>query len=132
MYSLFHIFLEIYNKLPEKIKTDCRFLPLTKEFGKYGNNRYNYYDFVIPSIKFCIEFNGNYWHANPELYEANHVFSYWDNKMTAQQVWNKDKLKYDILINEGFSVNIIWEKNYRDNKEKVISEYVNKIIALIN
>lgn len=124
-------FLEIYNKLPEKIKADCRFLPLTKEFGKYGNNRYNYYDFVIPSLKFCIEFNGNYWHANPELYEANHIFSYWDNKMTAQEVWNKDKLKYDILINEGFTVNIIWEKNYRDNKEKVINEYVNKIITLI-
>ena len=124
-------FLEIYNKLPEKIKVDCRFLPLTKEFGKYGNNRYNYYDFVIPSLKFCIEFNGNYWHANPELYEANHIFSYWDNKMTAQEVWNKDKLKYDILINEGFNVNIIWEKNYRDNKEKVINEYVNKIITLI-
>lgn len=125
-------FLEIYNKLPEKIKVDCRFLPLTKEFGKYGNNRYNYYDFVIPSLKFCIEFNGNYWHANPELYEANHIFSYWDNKMTAQEVWNKDKLKYDILINEGFTVNIIWEKNYRDNKEKIINEYVNKIITLIN
>ena len=125
-------FLEIYNKLPEKIKVDCRFLPLTKEFGKYGNNRYNYYDFVIPSLKFCIEFNGNYWHANPELYEANHIFSYWDNKMTAQEVWNKDKLKYDILINEGFNVNIIWEKNYRDNKEKIINEYVNKIITLIN
>ena len=124
-------FLEIYNKLPEKIKVDCRFLPLTKEFGKYGNNRYNYYDFVIPSLKFCIEFNGNYWHANPELYEANHIFSYCDNKMTAQDVWNKDKLKYDILINEGFTVNIIWEKNYRDNKEKVINEYVNKIITLI-
>ena len=125
-------FLEIYNKLPEKIKADCRFLPLTKEFGKYGNNHYNYYDFVIPSLKFCIEFNGNYWHANPELYEANHIFSYWDNKMTAQEVWNKDKLKYDILINEGFNVNIIWEKNYRDNKEKIINEYVNKIITLIN
>ena len=125
-------FLEIYNKLSEKIKVDCRFLPLTKEFGKYGNNRYNYYDFVIPSLKFCIEFNGNYWHANPELYEANHIFSYWDNKMTAQEVWNKDKLKYDILINEGFTVNIIWEKNYRDNKEKIINEYVNKIITLIN
>ncbi|MEK6879954.1 MAG: NUMOD3 domain-containing DNA-binding protein, partial [Nanoarchaeota archaeon] len=29
------------------------------------------YDFIVPHLKYLIEVNGDYWHANPEFYGAN-------------------------------------------------------------
>ena len=45
--------------------------PKTKEFGKYckESKRYYFYDFVLPDIKLCIEFNGDYFHANPKFFK---------------------------------------------------------------
>ena len=121
-------FYLIYEKLPEELKNKTYFKKLNKEFGKYGNKKYNYYDFVISSIKFCIEFNGDYWHANPRIYSENQVIAFPNGiKKISKELWERDKLKNDLLINDGFNIEIVWEDTYRDNKEKIIEDIIEKI-----
>lgn len=51
---------------------------LTKEFCVYNDRPY-FYDLVIlgdNNIKKCIEFHGDYWHANPKKYNKKDVLSF--------------------------------------------------------
>jgi hypothetical protein len=117
-------FWDIYNKLPKELQEHTYFGELNKEFGTYDkeNKKYYYYDFVITKIKFCLEYNGNYYHANPIKYNEN-----WYNKslkLTAKEIWAKDKIKSNYIKNLGYTLNIIWEKTEND---KVINDILKNI-----
>ena len=64
------LFWSIYDQLPQNLKEKCYFAELNKEFGTKINFKGYFYDFVISNIKFCIEFNGDYWHRNPKLFDV--------------------------------------------------------------
>ena len=78
-----------------------------------------FYDYVLKSKKKCIEFNGDYWHCNPEIYNDNDV-GYFGYK--ASEIWEKDRVKNDTLIKEGFEILIIWESEYRKDKDSTIKK----------
>lgn len=40
--------------------------------------------------------------------------------MTSEQIWQKDEQKRNFVISKGFLVYYIWEKDFRENKEKTI------------
>jgi len=44
-----------------------------KEFIVSSIDHVYFYDYVIPDLFFCIEFNGDYWHMNPNKYKENYV-----------------------------------------------------------
>jgi G:T-mismatch repair DNA endonuclease (very short patch repair protein) len=69
-----------------------------------------------------IEFFGNFWHANPEMYTANMTTH---NGITAQSVWDNDKIRIKKLEAEGYKVIIVWEKDYRKNPNYVINNLSN-------
>jgi len=121
------LFWLIYEKLPDDLRQKCYFSELNKEFDIENKEIgvHYLYDFVITSIKFCIEFNGDFWHCNPKLYQENYV-----NKMismSAKEIWEKDKSKIDFLKNKGYEVFVVWENEYEKNPEDVLQ----KIIDLI-
>ena len=64
------------------------------------------YDFKIKKTKILIEINGDYWHANPKKYLENDIII---NKQLAKDIWEKDKQKTELAINNGFYVIKIWE-----------------------
>lgn len=100
------LFWKLYNNLPKELQEKCYFAELNKEFSKYKNRPYMF-DFVISSINYCLEYNGNYYHANPKLYESD-----WVNQklsMTAQEIWDKDIIKQKIIKDFGFHLDIVWE-----------------------
>ena len=81
-------------------------------------NSYMFYDMVDTKRKKVIEFNGDFWHANPELYEKNDgIFS-----KTAENIWEYDKRKKQEMADRGYDVRIVWEGEYKKNKEKVLNE----------
>lgn len=110
---------------------------LNKKYNKiyYGENEYVFYignkefklispDLYIKDINTVIEFYGDYWHRNPEKYEnLDDEFKH--------QIWEHDK-KRIALLKEKFKCNviIIWEGDYKKNKEKIIIETINKISKL--
>lgn len=121
------VFWKIYDKLPEDLKEHVYFAELNKEFGKYDkeNSKYYFYDFVIvkDNLKFCIEYNGDFYHANPNVYNENFLNKHMN--LTAKEIWIKDEIKNNTIINEGFDLYIIWESDD-------IDQHIENIINIIN
>jgi len=81
------------------------------------------YDFTDLENKKIIEFHGDMFHGNPKKYKATDYPHPFRNTITAQEMWNKDKRKLDVAIEEGFEVLVIWDSEYRwGNKEGVINK----------
>lgn len=122
------IFWKIYNLLPIELQQHTYFAELNKEFGKYDiiNKKYYFYDFVITNINFCIEFNGNYYHANPTIYNENFYNKHL--KLTAAEIWDKDKIKNEYLqYQENYKLYIIWESDDMDSHIKNIINIINEL-----
>jgi G:T-mismatch repair DNA endonuclease (very short patch repair protein) len=67
------------------------------------------YDFYLPSYNIILEYNGDYWHINPELFDESKVI---DGK-TANEIWKKDKIKKETAEINGYKFYTIWEKEFR-------------------
>lgn len=111
------------------IEYDIYYAPKTKEFGKYNEilRKYTFFDFVIPELKLCIEFNGDCFHANPNKYSADDNPSPYDKLITSKEIWEYDKLKNNELMKLGYDVVIVWEADYKINKEQIIIDTINNI-----
>lgn len=108
------------------VEVECRYLPKTYEYFIHAD-RVFFYDFVIPELKICVEFNGDIFHANPELYKPEDRPNPYSRHLTAQDIWNFDKMKNDHIISDGFDLEIVWEKDYNKNLESEIERIVNAI-----
>ena len=87
----------------------------------------NNYDFVIVDNKKVIEFNGDKFHANPTMFEKYDIPLKFLNK-TSEQIWEEDKIKINKAIKNGYDVKIVWEKEYLQNKDKVILDCLRFIL----
>lgn len=115
------LFWSIYNKLPENLKYKTYFSELNKEFNIKNGELFYYYDFVISNKKIAIEFNGDYWHCNPKVYEPDFIHEHIGK--TAEEIWEYDYLKLEALKERGFEVYVIWESDYVKDKCGVISKF---------
>ncbi len=81
-------------------------------------------DFVLKDK--VIEFNGDYWHANPliEKYadDATVIKMPGGKQMTAGEIRQKDLDRQRELAEMGYKVLVIWESDYRQNKQQVIDK----------
>lgn len=84
------------------------------------HKKYTTFDFVLKDKKRVIEFNGNYWHCNPKYYKSD--FFNKNKQMYAHEIWKYDKNKLLDIENRGYEVLIIWESDYKNDKEKTIQE----------
>jgi len=74
------------------------------------------FDFYIPSKNMIIEVDGDYWHANPELYKGEEL-----NKIQARNVRN-DEFKEILAKGHGYLIERVWESelknNYKEQEER--------------
>lgn len=110
------------------------FAELNGEYGVYSHsqNRYYKYDFVSIDKKICIEFHGDHYHGNPDFYNPNDFMrGRGQSKITAMDAWKRDEIKAKSLKEErNFETIIVWESDYRTNKEKTIDrilKYANNV-----
>ena len=78
-------------------------------------------------VDFClenkvIEFNGNYFHADPMKYKADDVLPFLGK--TAKAIWMRDMLRNNGITKLGYDIHIVWENDYRKDPEKTINECV--------
>lgn len=111
-----------YSKYAEK----------NKEFGFYDkeNNKAYLYDYVLEEDKICIEFNGDLYHANPELFYPSQILGFPHYGLTSKDVWEKDEKKNDMIRARGYEVIVVWEYDYKNNKVETINkclEYINEL-----
>jgi hypothetical protein len=87
-----------------------------------------FYDFYIPEINLIIEYNGDYWHANPEIYKSNDLIKYPGREQLASDRWLKDKHKENIAIENKHNIITIWESEIKSiSKPDIISLIEQKI-----
>jgi hypothetical protein len=126
------LFWKIYELLPNELKQYTYFAELNNEFGKFDNEykKYYFYDFIISNKKICIEFNGDYFHANPKLYKENDKPNPHNKNLTSKDIWDKDKIKNDFIKNCGYALFIVWESDYINDKELQIKNLIENIIKV--
>ncbi len=90
----------------------------------WDNDLNRHYIYDIKHKDCIIEFNGDYWHANPLIYnEADTIKDH-----TATEIWNKDARKIEVANKKGFRTLVVWESDYINNKEKTITEVIKWIL----
>lgn len=127
-----NMFKTIISELPEFVKclptyyasdTSSEYYLVDKE-----NSKLYFIDFTIPSINYCIEFNGDFWHCNPTRYSENDVVDVFGEMKNVKDVWEKDRRKVDFIRSQGFECDVIWEDDYRKNPVEVIDRCVKRIV----
>lgn len=73
-------------------------------------------DIVNCETKRAIEFNGDYWHCNPETYKCEYMHPVF--KRTAEWIWEKDKNKIEKAKALGYDILVVWESEWK--KDKII------------
>ena len=89
------IFVEIKQTYPDA------------ELEKYLRDVQKAVDIYIPSIKKVIECHGDYWHCNP----TKCLPDYYNRlvHLTAKEIWDRDKKKEELLKQNGYNVEVVWE-----------------------
>jgi len=107
-----------------------------KKFNKiyYGDKEYKFFiwennvkiaivDFYIKDINTVVEFYGDFWHRNPIFY----------NDEISKTIREKDENRIKSIQKKfGSKVIIIWENDYRNNKDLVILDVEQKIKEIAN
>jgi len=101
------------------------YLPKTKyclenEWFIHTGKRIYYYDYKLGNK--IIEFNGDYWHCNPEIYES--TFYNKSKQMYAQEIWNFEVIKLQAAKDNGFEVLTIWESDFKKHKKETLQRCV--------
>ena len=89
------------------------------------DNSFYLYDIKIGENK-LIEYNGDYWHCNPNKWKANNFNK--SIQMYAKDKWYKDRIKIENAKNKGYDILVIWEEEWKADKNKVIQkckEFIN-------
>lgn len=111
---------EFIEKL-KKIIGELEYTSISRPYGKWSTLLNSYVVYDIKHKDCIIEFNGDYWHCNPKLFESTDIGP--GNKL-ASEIWNRDSKKIQTAVNLGFRTATIWESDYRKTKQKVIEGIV--------
>lgn len=84
-------------------------------------------DIFLPELSLAIEYNGDYWHANPTFYKESDFIK---GKLV-KEIWKKDKSKKELCEKKGIRLITIWELDWIHKKES-IKNNLSKTISLIS
>ena len=109
-----------HSKLHDDIKealVENGFVDFVSEYkvGKY------IVDEVDQGRQLILEVYGDFWHANPNKYNASDEMNFPSGKMRAECVWDKDNARIDFLKSNGYQVIIIWESEWKSDKNGCIN-----------
>lgn len=121
--------LEFVTRLTRLLESDIKSYSAAKEreFCIYDGRAF-LYDFVIPDLKLTIEFNGDFWHANPKVYSENDVLKFRGNHTIASEIWQRDSVKRAVIESRGYQLHVVWESEYLKDQEGVLSKCLGWIL----
>jgi G:T-mismatch repair DNA endonuclease (very short patch repair protein) len=108
------------EKEVRKVFTDLGYKTIP-QFG-IGSLRY---DILLVDFNILIEYNGDYWHCNPNKYKSD----YYNKKksMFAWELWKHDKRKKELSEENGYKLFTIWESDYKFNKQIEINKIISNL-----
>jgi hypothetical protein len=124
---------ELFHKLIENVDVnDVNYFLFAKKGGEFvlsDDNGFYRYDFTDLKNKKIIEYNGDDYHGNPNIYNQDDYPNPFRKELTAKDIWDKDERKKLIANNKGFEVLVVWDSEYKKNKQEIIDkckEFLNK------
>ena len=99
-----------------------KYFPGLKQQIEVSASKRKYYFFDMGLGNKLIEYNGDYWHANPIKYKENDILQYPGGKKAAKDVWKINECKINCAQNQGYDVLVIWETDFIKNKSTVIEK----------
>lgn len=123
-----HLSNPSYRSIPEReLEEECLlFAPTLRHNANI--ERWNV-DILIDEKRLIIELFGDWWHMNPQKYKADDIHKL--TKKTASQIWDRDTRKIDYLQTLGYHVEIIWELDWRLDKEACIERVKNAYYRIL-
>lgn len=121
--------VSLFNKLcllfPD-ICNDFRYATHGNEVCEWDNLNFKsfFLDFSYNKndVKFDIEFNGDYFHANPKLYKPTDTIKLEGTNKIVSDIWKYDEYRTSFLEKLGYKIHIVWEYDYIHNQESIINE----------
>ena len=89
-----------------------------KPFGKWSSLLNTYVIYDIKHKNCIIEFNGDYWHANPNIYKDDAII----RGKTAIDIRHRDLLKLKTAQDLGYNTLVIWESDFKNHKDSTIKQ----------
>jgi hypothetical protein len=135
VYNSSSICIEFCKLLHEKIDLIDNYTIYYEGFSEeyyFGIPRYGraVVDFYVKELNKVIEFYGDYWHCNPNIYSAQDIVSFpKQKKICASEVWERDSKREEALKSIGVEVLIIWEQDYRLDASATIETALNWLIG---
>ncbi len=84
-----------------------------------------HYAYDIKYENKIIEYNGDFWHANPLKNNANDIINFPNSKgITAKDVWDRDAHKIATARSNGYDVLVIWEHEFKNNKQETLDRCI--------
>lgn len=110
------------NNIKEELKLVDFKIPLKEKWirGKGTNSKAYSVDLTIGNK--MIEFNGDYWHMNPNKYSKNDFNR--TKQMKAIEIWQYDADKIKLAESHGYKVLTVWESEYHANREETIQKCI--------
>lgn len=112
----------------ELITSICKYFSIEipkKEFYIYDKQNKKVYAYDFHYNYHIIEFNGDYWHCNPKLYNEN--FYNKVKQLYAKDIWEYDKAKIDLCNKYNIKTLTIWESQYNHDKEAALQKCIDFI-----
>ena len=125
----------LFNELGKQLDGlgifDYYFHSKNQEWGiNIIGKRFVYLDFFVRSKGKAIEFNGDYYHANPIKYSENSEINIKGTKRLVKEIWEEDKKRIDDILTVPYikEVLVIWEYEWTHNKEETIKKCLEFIL----
>jgi G:T-mismatch repair DNA endonuclease (very short patch repair protein) len=80
-------------------------------------------DFTLLHKNVIIEVFGDFWHANPLIYDSEEIVY---STKTASEIWKRDATKKDTLEKSGYRVYTLWQDDIINNSTK-LEDIINEI-----
>ncbi len=110
------------RKMLKELRPLCDGHNVVKKTIKLGDKWF--YPDVIIDDKVIVEFFGDYYHANPEMYDGSDVVHH---RLTAEDIWQNDRKRVETFNEHGYDVVIVWESDYKRDKETVYQTILEKM-----
>lgn len=113
-----------YNKIFKntgRSKAEDSFFSVLEKHGLLFARHTLISGFIVDGVynKIILEFYGDSFHCNPLKYRNPQQYCSWIDR-TVEQQWERDRKRLAVLYKHGFSVIIVWERDWNKNPSHVI------------
>ena len=93
-----------------------------------NDKKYYIVDGFIENKNIVIEYNGDYWHCNPDIYLPEDIITIRGERISAKSIWDYDsKRKNDIIEKLQCKYIVVWENDFIKNEHETIRSILEEI-----